>query len=51
MKPQLKHACSFCYFVLTNYPTLDKNEMDELDLQVFTLHLEQKHGLQSEIQP
>jgi len=40
-------SCSFCWFVMTLYPTLAG--MTERDSATFRAHLKQKHGLGEEI--
>lgn len=47
-KAQSSTSCSFCYFVLTLYPTL--KGMPDGDTATFKLHLQRAHGLQNEIQ-
>jgi len=47
VKAQSSTSCSFCYFVLTLYPTL-KGMMDR-DTVTFKSHLQQAHGLREEI--
>lgn len=42
-------SCSFCWFVLTTYPSL--RGMTESDSATFRSHLEKEHGLRQEIQP
>jgi len=46
-KAQSSTSCSFCYFVLTLYPTL--KGMTDRDTATFKSHLEQAHGLKEEI--
>lgn len=46
-KAQSGTGCSFCWFVLTVYPTL--TGMTERDTTTFREHLKQAHGLRSEI--
>ena len=41
-------GCSFCWFVLTLYPTL--KGMTERDSATFEEHLRKSHGLKKEIQ-
>jgi len=41
-------SCSFCYFVLTLYPTL--KGMTDRDTETFKSHLQHAHGLRDEIQ-
>ena len=48
-KAQSSTSCSFCYFVLTLYPTL--KGMTDRDTTTFKAHLRQVHGLRDEIQP
>lgn len=49
VKAQSSTSCSFCYFVLTLYPTL--RGMTDRDTTTFKTHLEGVHGLREEIQP
>jgi len=49
VKAQSSTSCSFCWFVMTIYPTL--NGMIDRDSDTFKLHLEKSHGLTPEIQP
>jgi hypothetical protein len=49
VKAQSSTSCSFCYFVLTLYPTL--KGMTDRDTTTFMSHLQQAHGLKDEIQP
>jgi len=46
-KPSLIEPCSFCWFVLSTYPTL--KGMSENDKTKFRIHLELEHGLKPEI--
>lgn len=48
VKAQSNTSCSFCWFVLTLYPTL--KEMTERDGATFKSHLRHAHGLRDEIQ-
>jgi hypothetical protein len=48
-KAQSSTTCSFCWFVLTIYPTL--KGMTERDSTTFKTHLEKEHGLREEIHP
>ena len=48
VKAQSSTSCSFCYFVLTLYPTL--KGMTDRDTETFKSHLQQVHGLKNEIQ-
>jgi len=48
VKAQSSTSCSFCWFVLTLYPTL--KGMTERDSTTFRLHLQKEHGLRGEIQ-
>jgi hypothetical protein len=48
VKAQSSTSCSFCWFVMTIYPTL--NGMIDRDSDTFRLHLEKAHGLRPEIQ-
>jgi len=48
VKAQSSTSCSFCWFVMTIYPTL--NGMIERDSDTFRLHLQKAHGLRPEIQ-
>jgi hypothetical protein len=48
VRAQSSTSCSFCWFVMTIYPTL--NGMIERDSDTFRLHLEKAHGLRPEIQ-
>ena len=41
-------SCSFCWFILTTYPTL--KGMTERDSSTFKSHLQKEHGLREEIQ-
>ena len=41
-------SCSFCWFVLTLYPTL--KGMTDRDSTTFKAHLQKEHGLREEIQ-
>ena len=41
-------SCSFCWFFLTIYPTLQ--QMSPKDEALFTEHLKKSHGLTGEIQ-
>jgi hypothetical protein len=41
-------SCSFCWFFLTIYPTLE--QMSPKDEALFTEHLKKSHGLTGEIQ-
>jgi len=47
-KAESSTGCSFCWFVMTIYPTL-KGMIDK-DHDTFKLHLEKAHGLRPEIQ-
>ena len=47
VKAQSSTGCSFCYFVLTLYPTL--KGMTDRDTATFKSHLQQAHGLKEEI--
>ncbi len=47
VKAQSSTSCSFCWFVLTLYPTL--KGMTERDTTTFQAHLKQVHGLKDEI--
>jgi hypothetical protein len=49
VKAQSSTSCSFCWFVMTIYPTL--NGMIDRDSDTFRLHLEKAHGLRPDIQP
>ena len=46
-KAQSSTSCSFCWFVLTLYPTLEG--MTERDNTTFRAHLQKSHGLEPEI--
>jgi len=48
VKAQSSTSCSFCWFVMTLYPTL--KGMIERDDATFKSHLRQAHGLKDEIQ-
>jgi len=48
-KAQSSSACSFCWFVLTIYPTL--KGMTPRDAATFREHLTKAHGLKHEIAP
>jgi len=48
VKAQSSTSCSFCYFVLTLYPTL--KGLTDRDTATFKSHLQQAHGLMDEIQ-
>jgi hypothetical protein len=48
VKAQSSASCSFCWFVLTIYPTLAG--MTERDSTTFKSHLKQAHALKDEIQ-
>lgn len=48
-KAQSSNSCSFCWFVLTVYPTL--RGMTPRDESTYTAHLQKSHGLQAEIDP
>jgi len=48
VKAQSSTSCSFCYFVLTLYPTL--KGMTDRDTATFKSHLQRAHGLRDEIQ-
>jgi hypothetical protein len=48
VKAQSSTSCSFCYFVLTLYPTL--KGMTDRDIATFKSHLQTAHGLRDEIQ-
>jgi hypothetical protein len=48
VKAQSSTSCSFCYFVLTLYPTL--KGMTDRDTATFKSHLQHTHGLTDEIQ-
>ncbi len=48
VKAQSSTSCSFCWFVLTLYPTL--KGMTDRDTTTFQSHLRQAHGLNDEIQ-
>ena len=48
-KAQSSTSCSFCWFVLSLYPTL--KAMTPRDGATFTEHLKKAHGLLSEIEP
>jgi hypothetical protein len=47
-KAQSSTSCSFCWFVLTLYPTL--KGMTDRDSTTFKMHLEKAHGLRKEIE-
>ena len=46
-KAQSSTSCSFCWFMLTTYPTL--TGMTERDSDTFKAHLQKAHGLREEI--
>ena len=46
-KAQSSTSCSFCWFVLSIYPTL--KDMTPRDRATFTEHLKTAHGLKQEI--
>ena len=48
VKAQSSTSCSFCWFVMTIYPTL--SGMIERDSDTFRLHLKKAHGLKPDIQ-
>ena len=48
-KAQSSNSCSFCWFVVTLYPTL--KGMTERDHTTYKAHLEKSHGLRADIQP
>ena len=48
VKAQSSTSCTFCWFVMTIYPTL--KGMIEKDSDTFRLHLQTAHGLKPEIQ-
>jgi hypothetical protein len=48
VKAQSSTSCSFCWFVMTIYPTL--SGMIERDSDTFRLHLKRAHGLSADIQ-
>jgi hypothetical protein len=48
-KAQSSTSCSFCWFVMTMYPSL--NGMTERDGATFKAHLQKSHGLKDEIRP
>jgi hypothetical protein len=48
-KAQSSTSCTFCWFVMTMYPTL--KGMTERDGETFKAHLQKAHGLRDEIQP
>jgi hypothetical protein len=47
-KVQSSPSCSFCWFILSLYPTL--KAMTPRDEATYKTHLEKEHGLQKEIQ-
>ena len=47
-KAQSSTSCSFCWFVITLYPTL--KGMKERDETTFKAHLQKAHGLRDDIQ-
>lgn len=49
VKAQSSTSCSFCWFVLNLYPTLEG--MTERDSSTYTVHLRKEHGLRDEIEP
>ena len=46
-KAQSSTSCSFCWFVLTLYPSL--KGMTERDSTTYRAHLQKSHGLEKEI--
>ena len=48
-KAQSSNSCSFCWFVLALYPTLQG--MTPRDGATFRGHLQKAHGLKEEIEP
>ena len=46
---QSSTSCSFCWFILNVYPTLQG--MTTRDGSTFKAHLQKAHGLKEEIQP
>ena len=48
LKAQSSTSCSFCWFVMTLYPTM--KGMTEKDTSTYRLHLEKIHGLTGEIE-
>ena len=47
VKAQSSTSCSFCWFVVTLYPTL--KGMTDRDQSTFRAHLQKTHGLKEEI--
>ena len=48
VKAHSSTSCTFCWFVMTIYPTL--KGMIERDSDTFRLHLQKAHGLKPDIQ-
>jgi hypothetical protein len=48
VKAQSSTSCSFCWFIVSAYPTL--KGMTERDNTTFKAHLQKEHGLREEIQ-
>ena len=49
VKAQSSTSCTFCWFIMTIYPTL--SGMTDKDGTTFKMHLEKSHGLSADIQP
>jgi len=47
VKAASRNSCSFCWFVMSIYPTL--SGMIERDSETYKLHLQKAHGLREEI--
>jgi hypothetical protein len=48
VKAHSSTSCTFCWFIMTIYPTL--SGMTENDSTTYKMHLEKSHGLCAEIQ-
>ena len=49
VKAHSSTSCTFCWFIMTIYPTL--SGMTDKDGSTFKQHLEKSHGLSADIQP
>jgi hypothetical protein len=49
VKAHSSTSCSFCWFVLNLYPTLEG--MTARDTTTYRAHLQKAHGLRDDIQP
>jgi hypothetical protein len=49
VKAHSSTSCTFCWFIMTIYPTL--GGMTDKDGATFKTHLEKSHGLTADIQP